>query len=79
MAPLSLWTPAAVSGGERGEKPLQRLRQAHHMDETKQSRQAAGKAEAWYSMVMEVVTRDSHSERGGHGTQQEGSGSLGGT
>lgn len=45
--------------------------QAHHVDETKQSRQVAGEHEAGYSTVMEVVTRESHAERGGRGMEQE--------
>lgn len=43
---------------------MQRLMQAHPMDETKQSRQVAGGHMAGYSTEMKVVTRESHSERG---------------
>lgn len=52
LAPLSLWTLAAVSGGQG--RSLQRLMQAHRMEETKQSKQVAGEHKAGYPTVMGV-------------------------
>lgn len=42
------------------------------MDETKQSRQVAGEDGAGSSTVMQGITGDAHSERGGRGTGWEG-------
>lgn len=67
----------AGSGFWGGAKSLQRVVQAHHMDETKQSRQVAGEAGAGPSTIMPVMSRDSHPERRGHVAVWEGSGGVG--
>ena len=55
-----------------GEKSLQRVIQTHHVDQTKSSKQVAREDGAGSSTVMQGITGDAHSERGGCGTGWEG-------